>query len=63
MCATFKLQAVEAEHLRVFLGIVKVDAKLKIFHSMLKYNKLFVTQNISGNVIAFMGYHPPEGRP
>ena len=30
---------------------------------MLKYNYSFVASNIYGNVIAFMGYHPLEGRP
>ena len=30
---------------------------------MLKYNDLFVAQNLSGNVIAFMGGRPMEGRP
>ena len=43
--------------------MVKGDAELKIFHSMLKYNDLFVAQNISGNVIAFMLDRPLEGRP
>ena len=62
-CAKFKIQAVEAGHLRVFVGIVKGDAELKIFHSMLKYNNLFVAKNLSGNVIAFMGDCPLEGRP
>ena len=38
------------------------DAELKIFHSMLKYNDLFVAQNLSGNVIAFMGGRPLEGK-
>ena len=47
----------------VFVGIVKGDAELKIFHSMLKYNDCFVAQNIYGNVIAFMGDCPLEGRP
>ena len=61
-CATFKIQAVEAENLWVFVGIVKGDAKLRIFYSMLKYNDLFVAKNISGNVIVFMGERPLEGR-
>ena len=43
--------------------MVKGDAELKIFHSMLKYNDLFVAQNLSGNVITFMGGFPLEGRP
>ena len=30
---------------------------------MLKYNNLFVAQNLSGNVIDFMGDRPLEGRP
>ena len=54
-CATFNIQAVEAENLRVFVGMVKGDTELKIFHSMLKYNDFFVAQNLSKNVIAFMG--------
>ena len=62
-CATFKIQAVEAANLRVFMGMVKGDAELKIFHSMLKYDNLFVAQNLSGNVIASMGDRPLEGRP
>ena len=33
---TFKIQAAEAANLRVFVGMVKGDAELKIFHSMLK---------------------------
>ena len=41
-------------NLRVFVGMVKGDAELKIFNSMLKYNNFFVAQNISGRVIAFM---------
>ena len=53
----------EAENLRVFVGMVKGDAELKIFHSMLKYNGLFFAQNLSGNVIAFMGGFTLEGRP
>ena len=61
-CATFKIKAAEAENLRVFVGMVKGDAELKLFHCMLKYNDLFVSQNLSGNVIAFMGDRPLEGR-
>ena len=44
------------------MGMVKGDAELKIFHSMLKYNDLFVAQNLYGNVIALMGDLPLEGR-
>ena len=33
-CDTFKIQAAEAANLRVFVGIVKGDAELKIFHSI-----------------------------
>ena len=62
-CATFKMQALKAANLRVFVGMVKGDAELKISYSMLKYNDLLVAQNISGNVIAFMGDRPLEGRP
>ena len=49
--------------MRVFVGMVKGDAELKLFNSMLKYNDLFVAANISRNVIAFMGYSPLEMRP
>ena len=48
--------------MRVFVGMVKGDAELKIFHYMLKYTDLFVAQNLSVNVIAFMGDFPLEGR-
>ena len=41
-CATFKIQAVEAANLRVFVGMVKRDAELKTFHSMLKYNNFLL---------------------
>ena len=47
----------------VFVGMVKGDTELKIYYYMLKYNDLFFAQNLSGNVIAFMGDHPLEGRP
>ena len=43
--------------------MVKGDAELKKFHSMLKDNNYFVAKNFSGNVIAFMGDRPLEGRP
>ena len=43
--------------------MVKGDAELKIFHSMLKYNNVFVAQNLSGDVIDFVGDRPLEGRP
>ena len=62
-CATFKIQAAEAANLRIFVGMVKGNTELKRFHSMLKYNNLFVDQNMSGNVISFMGDSPFEGRP
>ena len=43
--------------------MVKGGTELEIFHSMLKYNDLFVAKNISGNVIDFMGDRPcKEGR-
>ena len=54
---------VEAANLRVFVGMVKGDTELKLFNSMLKYKNLFVAQNLSGNVIAFMWDRPLEGRP
>ena len=45
--AMFKIKAAEAANLRVFVGMAKGDAELKIFHSMLEYNDFFVAQNIS----------------
>ena len=54
-CATFKAQAVEASNLRVFVGMVKGDAELKLFYSMLKYNDIFVAPNLSGNMIVSIG--------
>ena len=56
------MQAVEAENLRVFFGMIKGDAEFKLFHFMLKYNDLVVATNISGNVITFMGNHLLEGK-
>ena len=35
-CTTFKTQAVEADNLPVFFGMVKGDMELKLFNSMLK---------------------------
>ena len=62
-CATIKILAAEAANLRVFVGMVKGDAELKIFCSMLKYNNLFVAQNISGNITLSWGpVHWKEGR-
>ena len=61
--ATFKIKEVEAANLRVFFGMVKGDAELKILHSILKYNDFFVAQNLSGNVINFMGGRPLEVSP
>ena len=49
--------------MRVFVRIIKGDAELKLFHSVLKYNNLFVAQNLSGNVIVFVSDRPLEGRP
>ena len=53
---------VEAANLRVFVGMLKGDAELDFFHSMLKYNDLFVAPNLSGNVIVLMGDRLLEGR-
>ena len=61
-CAMFKMQAVDAINLRVIVGMVKGDAELKLFQSMVKYNDVFVSPNLSVNLIAFMAYCPLEGR-
>ena len=41
--------------LRLFFGTVKGEVKIKLFHYVLKYNGFLVAQNLSGNLIAFMG--------
>ena len=40
----FKMQAVGAVNMRVFVGMVKGDAELKLLHSMVKHYDLFVAQ-------------------
>ena len=42
--------------------MVEGDTKLKVFHSMLKYNDIFETNNIIGSVIGFMRDKPLVGR-
>ena len=51
------------KNLWVFVGVVKGGVKLKLFHSILEYNDFFVAINLSGNMIAFVGDIPLEGRP
>ena len=58
----FKTKATAAANLWLFVDMVKGDAELKVFHSMVKYNNLFVSPNLSGNVIAFMRDHPLKDR-
>ena len=53
----------ESHNLQIFVEIVRGDTELKVFHSMVKYNDIFVTNNISGSVIVFMGDRPLAGRP
>ena len=53
----------ESQNLQVFVGTVKGDNELKVFHSMVKYNYMFATNNISGSVIGFMEDSPLFGRP
>ena len=59
----FRAQALESQNMRVFVGMVKGDNKLKVFHSMVKYNDMFATNNLSGSVIGFMGDRPLDGMP
>ena len=59
----FRAQALESQNMWVFVGMVKEDNKLKVFHSMVKYNYMFATNNISGSVIGFMEDSPLFGRP
>ena len=49
-----KAQALESQNMQVFVGTVKGDNELKVFHSMVKYNYMSATNNISGSVIGFM---------
>ena len=58
----FKTQAAEAPTLRVFVGMVKGDTELKLFNLMVKYNDVFVSPKLSGNVIAFKQDQPLEGK-
>ena len=48
------MQAMEAENLQVFVGMVKGDVEFRLLHYMVKYNDLFVYPNLSGNVIKLM---------
>ena len=58
-----RVQALEAQNLQIFLGIVKGDTKVKLFQSMVKYNDMFSTNNLIGSVIGFIGDRPLAGRP
>ena len=59
----FRAQALESQNMWVFVGMVKGDTKLKVFHSMVKYNDMFATNNLSGSVIGFIGDRPLDGMP
>ena len=41
----FRDQALESQNLQVFVGVVKGDTKLKVFHSMVEYNENFHQQS------------------
>ena len=49
--------------MKILVGMVKGGIDLKLFHAMIKYNDIFVTNNLSGSVIGFMGDRPLTGRP
>ena len=50
----FRAQALESKNILVFVGVVKGDTELKVFHSMVKYNDMSVTNAISGSHIGLM---------
>ena len=58
-----RAQALESQNLQFFVGMVKRDTELKVFCSMVKYNDMFATNNLSSSVIVFMGDSPFAGRP
>ena len=58
----FRAQASESQYLQFFVGTVKGDNTLKVFDSMIKYNDMFATNNLSGSVIGFMGDRTLSGR-
>ena len=62
-CPKFKAQAEKVGNLRLLVSMVKGGAEVKLFTYMLKKNCLFVSPNLIGNVIAFMGDCPLEVRP
>ena len=43
-CTKFKIQVAEKANMRIFVGMVKWDAELKIIHSMFKWIDFFVAQ-------------------
>ena len=49
--------------MKILVGMVKGGIDLKLFHAMIKYNDIFVTNNLSGSVIGFMEDRPLAGRP
>ena len=53
----------ELQNIQVFIGVVKGDNELKVFHSMVKFNEMFATNNLSGSVIGFIGDRPLTGSP
>ena len=59
----FRAQALESQNMQVFVGMVKGDIEFKIFHSMIEYNDMFATNNLSGSVIGFWGDRPLAGSP
>ena len=52
----------ELQNLHVFVGMVKGDTDIKVFHSMVKYNDMFANNNLNSSVIGFMGDRPLSGR-
>ena len=59
----FRAQDLESQNLQVFVGMVKGDIELKVFHSMIKYNGMFANNNLIRSVIGFMGNGTLAGRP
>ena len=60
---TFKTQAIETNSLRFFVATLVGETDLKLFHSLVKYNDMFVATSMSGHVVALLGDRELAGRP
>ena len=58
---TFKTKTTEANSLRFFVANLVGETDLNLFHSLVKYNDMFVATSMSGHVVAFLGDRELEG--